>query len=453
MSVPADASPAQPLRVLQVSAHHWLFSMGGTEIYLRDFVTVLKERGLDVPVLTFQPRDRPTGHGEPDLPDTLPLIEDVGEEAFGREASALLDRCQPTLVHFHSFHLEEAVLAGELARRGIRYFFTYHQPGGTCRLGTLLQWGRVPCDGRVEVLKCASCRVASRTGLPEAMSTATAAMIRVLSPLLQRASSYPLAARIDYWGSTAAFSRRLDAFLRRSEMIVTCSQWGLDVIRRNGVDAKRIALIPQGLPLDFEAPRRREAVPPRSTTNVGYVGRISPGKGLDVLIRAMRLVRSPGLRLVIAGEDPEPGQPLESKLRALCAGDERVRFLGRRPPAELGRVYADLDFLAVPATGFESGPLVVWEALSHGLPILASARIGHLQLLEDGRGLIVEPHTPERWAEVLGRAAEGAVRLNAAPALALRSMRAAANESADLYHLVAAGRARSDEPVRAPRDD
>ena len=426
-----EATNPQAMRVLQVSAHHWLFSMGGSELYLRDLITVLGERGLDVPVLTFQAQDRSRGGAESDSPATLPLIEDVGVEAFRKGVSAFLDGCRPTLAHFHSLHAEEAVVAEELRRRGVPYFFTYHQPGATCRLGTLLRWGRVPCDGKVEVPRCAACRVNNRTGLPEVPAAVTATLIRAVSPLLQRASRLRVAAKVDYWGSTTVFARRLDAFLRHCEKVVACSRWGADVLRRNGVAANRIALIPQGLPLAFEAVRRRDPGGPRSTTNVGYVGRISPEKGLEVLVRAMRLARSPEIRLLIAGEDPEPGRPLESRLRALCAGDERVHFLGRRPPEELGEVYSDLDFLAVPATWFESGPLVVWEALSHGVPILASARIGHPELLEDGRGLIVEPHTPERWAEVLTRAAEGGLRLSVGPTLALRSMRAAALESAD----------------------
>ena len=68
---------------------------------------------------------------------------------------------------------------------------------------------------------------------------------------------------------------------------------------------------------------------------------------------------------------------------------------------------------------------------------LASARIGHPRLLENDHGLIVEPHTPARWAEVLTGAAEGALRLAVGPAPALRTIREAAEESAALYGAVA----------------
>ena len=306
------------MRALQISAHHWLFSMGGSELYLRDYVTVLEERGLDVPVLTFLPRDRAKGGDEPDAPHVLPLVADVGVEALREGVSAYVNACRPALAHFHSLHQEEALVAEELHRRRIPYLFTYHQPGASCPLGTLLRWGREPCDGRVEVPRCAACRVNNRTGLPALPSEAAANVIRAASPLLQRASAIRLAAKIDYWGSTTAFARMLNAFLRHCGTVVACSEWGVDVLRRNGVEVGRIALVPQGLPLAFEAASARDPGRRRSTTHVGVVGRISPEKGLELLVRAVRLVRSfpgppapdcgrgPGARPALRAEAPRP---------------------------------------------------------------------------------------------------------------------------------------------------
>jgi glycosyltransferase involved in cell wall biosynthesis len=425
-------------RVLQVSRHHWLFSTGGTEYYLRDLVAVLSQRGYEIPVLTFQSPGGATRDSGSAPPRVLRLIEGEKDEEFRRLVSSYLDECRPTLAHFHSLHAEEAVVADELRKRGIPYVFTYHQPGVSCFRGDLLRWGTQACDGKVEVLKCASCRVHNRLGLPRAMSVLAAGLIGAASPLLKETLPSEAWGKVDYWTSTRIFAGMVADFLGHCERAIACAHWSIQVLRRNGVPQDRITFMPQGLPLRFDARPAARKMGWREDVTVGFVGRICKEKGPDVLVRAMRRVANPNLRLSIVGGDSDARHPLESKLQELSRGDPRIRFLGRQPPDRLLAIYADFDFLAVPSTWFESGPLVVWEALSQGLPVLASARIGHPQLLEEGRGLVVEPHTVERWAEVLEQASDRSLNLGVARDVELRSMRDVADEMAALYAETAA---------------
>ena len=101
---------------------------------------------------------------------------------------------------------------------------------------------------------------------------------------------------------------------------------------------------------------------------VACVSRLAPEKGVDVLIRAMALVRRDAL-LLIAGDGPQ----LES-CRALAAAlglGEQVRFLGLRDDVE--RVYAAADVVAVPSLWDEAFGLVVVEAMATGRPVVVTA--------------------------------------------------------------------------------
>jgi L-malate glycosyltransferase len=97
---------------------------------------------------------------------------------------------------------------------------------------------------------------------------------------------------------------------------------------------------------------------------VGFAGRLSPEKGVDVFLHAASIVAGvlPEARFVVIG-----GGPLRGELEAL-AGDlglleDRVRFLGFRDDA--ADLIAGLDILAVPSRS-EGTPLVVGEAMAAG---------------------------------------------------------------------------------------
>lgn len=115
-------------------------------------------------------------------------------------------------------------------------------------------------------------------------------------------------------------------------------------------------------------------------------GRLHRWKRVDLIIRAMRLVRRP-LKLLIAGSG-EDGEDL----RALAAGDERIRFLGDVSDGELLDLYANA--LVVPFAPIrEDYGLVAIEALAAGKPVITCRDSGEPALLvRDGEtGFVCEP--------------------------------------------------------------
>ncbi|MZD07523.1 glycosyltransferase [Streptomyces sp. SID5785] len=151
----------------------------------------------------------------------------------------------------------------------------------------------------------------------------------------------------------------------------------------------RVRLWPRGVDtarfrpaLRDEALRARLA--PHGELLVGYVGRLAPEKQVELLARTCGL---DGVRVVVTGDGPS-----EPSLRAALPG---AVFLGRRTGDELARVFASLDVFA--HTGpFETFCQTVQEAMASGVPVVAPAAGGPLDLVGHGRtGLLVPPGDAE----------------------------------------------------------
>lgn len=96
-----------------------------------------------------------------------------------------------------------------------------------------------------------------------------------------------------------------------------------------------------------------------------YVGRLAHVKGVHVLIRAFQA--SCNRHLVIVGDGPD-----KEKLRALARGERRIHFLGHQPWQKLGEIYKHAAALVVPSIWHEVFGLVVVEAMSWGVPLIAN---------------------------------------------------------------------------------
>src|SRR5262249_48959323 len=122
-------------------------------------------------------------------------------------------------------------------------------------------------------------------------------------------------------------------------------------------------------------------------------------KRVDLLIRAMRLARTP-LPLLIAGTGRD-----EARLRDLAAGDGRIRFLGPVPDDALVALYG--ASLAVPFVPYdEDYGLVAIEAMTSGKPVITGTDSGGpLAFVADGETGLVVPPVPEALARAIDRLA------------------------------------------------
>ena len=142
--------------------------------------------------------------------------------------------------------------------------------------------------------------------------------------------------------------------------------------------------------------------PPR----LAYVGRLSPEKGLDVLIGALAALRDEGFRrmprVVLIGDGPERGR-LEALVEENALGDV-VRFAGQLDRTELRRELERADMGIHPS--HSEGYSKAWlDAFSCGLPVLSTeAGAAHHVIGGHGeRGWLVPPGDAARLQEALAR--------------------------------------------------
>jgi glycosyltransferase involved in cell wall biosynthesis len=138
-----------------------------------------------------------------------------------------------------------------------------------------------------------------------------------------------------------------------------------------------------------------ESWPPRTARLAGAdaparfvtVGRLVDVKGVDVLLEAF--ARSDGPvppQLDIIGDGPERDRLLA--LAARLGLGERVRWRGWLDPAECSQALRESD-VYVTASLQEAGGVSVLEAMATGLPVIATGWGGHLDTLDDSRGILV----------------------------------------------------------------
>jgi glycosyltransferase involved in cell wall biosynthesis len=144
------------------------------------------------------------------------------------------------------------------------------------------------------------------------------------------------------------------------------------------------------------APQARAEKRPGGVLRIGYLGRLHPTKGIEVLIDAFTRVHAGAARLAIGGKgSAEYVAALKNR-----AQGAPIEFLGY---VEAGQFLAQLDLLVVPSVWDEPLPRAVYEAFAHGVAVVASRRGGTPEIVDDGvNGLLFDPWV-DRLAALLQR--------------------------------------------------
>jgi glycosyltransferase involved in cell wall biosynthesis len=166
----------------------------------------------------------------------------------------------------------------------------------------------------------------------------------------------------------------------------------------NGVDPSRFTV------QDKTACRRRLGLPTDGCITV-CVGHLTDLKNQSVLIRALaEVTRRGGVppRLVLVGEGPNKDR-LKHEAERLGV-QEQVHLVGQKPHAEVPDWIGAADWLMLSSTS-EGWPTVYFEAMACGRPVLTSnVSSARDAVCRNDYGLVVEPNTPEAFADALVRA-------------------------------------------------
>lgn len=195
--------------------------------------------------------------------------------------------------------------------------------------------------------------------------------------------------------------------LRAAAAVIALTDSQAEFLRtRHGVRADRIHVVPNGVAEEYFLPPREPDSGDDGPLRLLFVGRLGAQKNVARLLEAMALTSEP-VRLRIVG-DGELRAQLESQAADLGLLNGKVEFSGRLGGQDLVNAYADAQAFVLPSDR-EGMALVAIEAMAAGLPVLATAVPGNVELL-DGVGLLVEPTALDLAVGIDRLAADAALR-------------------------------------------
>lgn len=171
---------------------------------------------------------------------------------------------------------------------------------------------------------------------------------------------------------------------KMADKVISVSDFQVkELVEDYGVPESKIAVIQNGI--DFDTYRKPDPASERNT-DVLFVGRPVPKKGIDILLNAIDIVNaqigSPLKSDWVFGQgwvsEPNVTKNYETKIKAL--GGEIHNHV---PEEDLPSFYANSKIIVVPSLGYESLPTVLMEGLASGVVPLASKSFGNVELLPD----------------------------------------------------------------------
>lgn len=349
------------MKFLHLTTFYPPYSFGGDAMYIYRLCHALADEGHQVevvhsvdaykllhpapPEVAFQAHPQVRVHAL----DTghrwlTPLVtQQTGRAGLNAPAlRALMRRESYDVVHFHNMSLLGAeTLAFPAGDGSAIKLYTTHEHWLVCPMHVLWKYTGQACDGP----QCLRCTIAGRR-----------------PPQLWR-----------HTGLLEAASRHVDRFLSPSRF--TAAMHGERGFSR-----------PVGhLPYFIERTDddwRHPAPRPHERPYILFVGRLEPIKGVQTLLPLWtRIGKESEVDLLVAGTGT-----MEPELRALAAGNPRIRFLGAQPQSALGALYVHAVACVVPSLTYETFGIVMLEAFARKAPVIAR-RLGALpEVVEESGG-------------------------------------------------------------------
>jgi glycosyltransferase involved in cell wall biosynthesis len=320
------------MRVLLV--HNAYGKPSGEEVVVDETRRLLAAGGYEVNEWRRASADIP---GMP-LGDLRAFFSGIYSWSARRAFAAAMGRQRPDLVHIHNLYplISPSIIDAAWAA-GVPTVMTLHNYRMLCPSGLLLSRGEV----------CHRC----------AQGSELSCVLRNCVDSVPKSLGY--AAR--NW-----FARKRGVFDKVTRFIALTEFQRRELSVR--LPGDRIRVVPNPVPIPVEA------APPAPDGYVGFAGRLSPEKGVDILIEAARC--NPALEFRFAGD--------WTRMRPSVAGaPSNCRFLGFLGKEELAGFYAGARVMVLPSIWYEALPNSLLEAMAYGKVVLCS----HIGALPD----IVEP--------------------------------------------------------------
>ncbi|MGD9904539.1 MAG: glycosyltransferase [Vicinamibacterales bacterium] len=192
--------------------------------------------------------------------------------------------------------------------------------------------------------------------------------------------------------AVAATSRRIEVLsdaLACADLIISPSQFLIDLFRRNGADVTKFRHMRQGVQ---GPPPSAPAPVDGATLRLGYVGQMKEHKGVDLAVTAVARLVGEGLPVTLDVWGDESDDPAYAR-RLHLVGDRvtAIRWLGRTPEDSPWTALSSIDVLVVPSRWYENSPNVILEAFAMGVAVVATNLGGMAELVADGANGLLFP--------------------------------------------------------------
>lgn len=344
---------SQPRHILWInSAADWI---GGCETYVRSVAAELSARGYRNTLL-YDPNQPFRSEFAASFEAAFPLVDPALQ----------IEQLRPDIVYVHRLANER--LSAEITRGPARTLRFLHDHRLFClREHKYTTLGNQTCT-RVTGWNCYAC----------------------LGCFHRSQGSLPIGVR------TLGELRREQRGLRAYDRLIVGSDYFRDHLLRHGFESKQVVTTEL-----FARRRDVEEATVRIPGRLVFAGTLVRGKGLGVLLHALRDVTRPW-SLDVLGQGRQQSA-LEQLARTLGI-DQQVRFLGACDGAAVLRHLAQAQALVFPSITPETFGLVGVEALSVGTPVIASDVGGIRQWLDHGRnGLLVPPNDSQALTHAIDR--------------------------------------------------
>ena len=281
-----------------------------------------------------------------------------------RELRQLMREWRPHVAHFHNLFPLVSPSAYDACRaEGVPVVQTLHNYRLFCAAGTLLRSGQV-CELCIGKVPWAAVRYKCYRG--------------------SRSQSLVMAATLGSHAALGTWRTKVNAYIALTE-------FGRAVFIRGGLPEDRLFVRPNAL----DVPEPPEYAGPRSAI---FVGRLSPEKGVLTLLDAWQWL--PQVPLKIVGDGPLLSQTRE-RVRARMP---HVTVTGRVAHAEVIEMIRGAGMLIFPSLCYEGLGYALLEALSAGVPVIASDIGAQSEIVSEGvSGLLFAPGDPSSLVSTVTR--------------------------------------------------
>jgi glycosyltransferase involved in cell wall biosynthesis len=281
----------------------------------------------------------------------------------------LLNFLKPDIVHLQQWQNLWWMLASA-QKLNIPTVYSVNDYGMICQRTMLITSNGIPCSGPTSISKCVQCTFKGRSlvGKFNELVAYIPGSFALLNLGFQSGKHRIM--RLSLKRRIRNNFERSFKVLNRCSAIIVGSPFGIDVVSLSGAQVEKIHIAPWFHDQkDFCLPLKGEL----DNLTFGFIGRISPEKGLHILLAALEQVHldKPLTLRIAGGIQGDYAEGLHKKYR-YKAGNNNIEWIGWIANSDLKQFYSSIQMTVIPSIAMETGPLSLVESLFHRRPVLCS---------------------------------------------------------------------------------